>query len=87
MRVIGKQNKIPKCYKSSSNVYPYCAGAKYLVEFAENNCERCELYRCQIRSIIEDTDCLASRIDICEMRINELNNLNKRNRKRCRRFI
>ena len=34
----------PECHWTSNNAYPFCFGAKYPHQFAENDCRTCPWY-------------------------------------------
>lgn len=38
------KNGTPECHWTSNNAYPFCFGAKYPHQFAENDCYTCPWY-------------------------------------------
>lgn len=46
------------CYRPNEDPYPLCKGASHPVEFAENDCIRCNLYENMDESIFDENFCL-----------------------------
>ena len=66
-----RNNTVPKCHWSSGNAYPFCFGAKYPHEFAENDCVTCPWYSqyWHERNIREFAEMKKFNVDECEIEI------------------